>query len=198
MNSLRAVRLFIAAFSQTIIRDKIVPCTVRCRAMLDAPPFTEADVNYLLKTRKVIQGVTRDTTDDPEANLMEISYRIVRIHNPHDDIKLRLQARRPKPVLATSHRPRPSAALLWHGERIRGIDHSIVHARIKDGLDVGKVRGWHEHQWTSVDRDRGVISVARQMKKIQEDFRSVLHFCMARWRIELIEDENRQQILKFM
>lgn len=165
---------------------------------MDAPPFTEADVDFLLKTRKVIQGVTRDTTDDPDADLLEISYRIVRIHNPHDDIKLRLQARRPKPVLQTPHRARPSAALLWHGERIRGIDHSIRHDRIKDGLVVGIVRGWHEHQWTLVDRDRPVVSVSRQMKKIQEDFRSVLHFCMRRWKIELIEDEDRQQILKFM
>jgi hypothetical protein len=166
--------------------------------MLDAPPFTEADVDFLLKTRKVIQGVTKDTTDDPDADLMEISYRIVRIHNPHDEIRLRLQARRPKPVLATLPRPRPSAALLWHGERIRGIDHKIIHYRIKDGLKIGKVRGWHEHQWTLADRDSPIISIAKQMRKVQEDFRSVLHFCMTRWRIELIKDEDRQQILKFM
>ena len=165
--------------------------------MLEAP-FTEADVAYLLKARKVIKDVTRDTTDDPDADLMEISYRIVRIANPGDDIKLRLQARRPKPVLATLPKGRPSAALLWHNVRIRGIDHSIVHYRIKDGLRVGKVRGWHEHIWTVADADKQVVSVAQQMKKIQEDFRSILHFCMARWRIELIKDEDRQQILKFM
>lgn len=165
--------------------------------MPDAP-FTEADVAYLLKARKVIQGITRDTTDDPDADLMEISYRIVRLGNPVEDIKLRLQARRPKPVLATSHRPRPSAALLWHGERIRGVDYSIVHERIKDGVKVGKVRGWHEHIWTVADGDRQVVSIARQMKKIQEDFRSILQFCMARWRIELIKDEDRQQILRYM
>lgn len=165
--------------------------------MSDAP-FTEADVEYLLKSMKVIKGVTRDTTDNPAADLLEISYRIVRIHNPNDDIRLRLQARRPKPVLETSHRPRPSAALIWHDERIRGIDHSIVHDRIKDGLKVGRIRGWHEHVWTAADGDRNIVSVARQMKKIQEDFRSILHFCMTRWRIELIKDEDRQQILKYM
>lgn len=58
--------------------------------MSDTPPFTEADVDFLLKTRKVIQGITRDTTDDPNAVLLEISYRIVRIGNPGDDIKLRV------------------------------------------------------------------------------------------------------------
>ena len=166
--------------------------------MSDAPPFTEANVEYLLKARKVIQGITRHTTDDPDADLLEISYRIVRIGNPGDDIKLRLQARRPKPVLATLPKPKPSAALLWHGERIRGIDHKIVHPRIKDGLVVGKVRGWHEHIWTLADRDSRVVGIDKQMKKIQEDFRSVLRFCMRRWRIELIKDEDRQQILKFM
>lgn len=186
------------AYSLTIIRDKIVPFPVRCAAMSDTPPFTEADVNYLLKARKIIQGVTRDTTDDPNADLLEISYRIVRVGSPLDDIKLRLQARRPKPVRVTLPKPKPSSALLWHGERIRGIDHKIVHPRIKDGLLVGKVRGWHEHVWTFADRDAQVVSVEKQMKKIQEDFRSVLRFCMARWRIELIEDEDRQQILKFM
>lgn len=109
-----------------------------------------------------------------------------------------LQARRPKPVLATLPKPKPSTALLWHGERRRGIDHKIVHPRIRDGLVIGKVRGWHEHYWTVIDRDKRVIGINRQMKNVQEDFRSVLRFCMARWRIELTEDEDRQQILKFM
>ncbi|HXQ38707.1 MAG TPA: hypothetical protein VN843_32195 [Anaerolineales bacterium] len=165
--------------------------------MLD-PPFTEADVRYLLRTRKVVQGVIKDTTTNPAAPLLEIIYRIIRAGNRVDDIKLRLHARRPKPVLDTLIRPRPSASLLWHGERIRGIDHKIVHDVIKNGLIVGEVRGWHEHRWTLMDRDRPVISVNDEMKKIQEDFRSILRFCMARWRIEVEEDEDRQEILKFM
>ena len=189
--------LSLRRYSLTKIRDKIDPFSVRCPAMSDAP-FTEAEVDYLLKARKVIQGVTRDTTDDPDADLLEISYRIVRADNIGDDIKLRLQSRRPKPVLETSYKPRPSAALLWYTERIRGIDHKIVHPRIENGLVVGKVRGWHEHIWTPEDGDKRVISIARQMRNIQEDFRSILHFCMKRWRIELIKDEDRQQILKFM
>jgi hypothetical protein len=48
------------------------------------------------------------------------------------------------------------------------------------------------------DGDRRVIDVNEDMKKVQEDFRSILRFCMARWRIELIEDADRQHILKFM
>lgn len=164
--------------------------------MSDAP-FTEADVRYLLKARKVIQGVIKDTTSDPNAPLLEIIYRITRVDNPGDDIKLRLNARRPKPVRVTLPRPRPSASLLWHGERIRGIDHKITHAVIKNGLVVGSVRGWHEHQWSRRDGDRRVIDVNEEMKKVQEDFRSILRFCMERWRIELVEEEDRQHILKF-
>lgn len=165
---------------------------------MSGAPFTEADVKYLLKARKVIHGVIRDTTEDPDAPLLEIVYRIVRADRPRDDIRLRLNARRPKPVLDTLYRPRPSAALLWHDERIRGIDHKIVHPRIRNGLKVGKVRGWHEHRWTLADRDKPVMSVHEKMKKIQEDFRSILRFCMARWHIQLKEHEDRQEILKFM
>lgn len=88
--------------------------------------------------------------------------------------------------------------MLWHGERIRGIDHKIVHPRIKNGLVVGEVRGWHEHRWTLADRDGPVMNVNEKMKDIQGDFRSILRFCMTRWHIEMQEDEDRQEILKFM
>lgn len=158
-------------------------------------PFTEAEVNYLLKARKVIRGVIRDTTDKPDAPLLEIIYRVARVDRPNDDIKLRLSARRPKPVMATMPRPRPSAALLWHDERIRGIDRKIVHSVIKNGIIVGRVRGWHEHQWTAVDGDSAVVNVNRAMRNVQEDFKSLLRFCMKRWRIEIDEDDN-QQILR--
>lgn len=161
-------------------------------------PFTEADVNYLLKTRKVVQNIVKDTTSDENASLLEIVYRLVRaVDDPSDDIKLRLHARRPKSVLATLPKPKPSASLLWHGERVRGIDYKIVHSRIKHGLVVGEVRGWHEHRWTLEDGDKPVISVNEKMKNIQEDFRAILRFCMTRWRIEVQKDEDRQEILKF-
>lgn len=39
--------------------------------MSDAP-FTEADVKYLLRARKVVQGVIKDTTENPGAPLLEI------------------------------------------------------------------------------------------------------------------------------
>jgi hypothetical protein len=165
--------------------------------MSDAP-FTEADIDYLLNARKVVHSVIRDTTEKPDASLLEVVYRIVRSANPDDDIKLRLHARRPKPVLVSAPRPRPSAALLWHNVRIRGIDRKIVHPVIKNGVITGKIRGWHEHQWTDADGDRYVVHVNRQMKNIQEDFRAVLRFCMKRWRIELQEGEDRQQVLKFI
>jgi hypothetical protein len=38
-------------------------------------PFTEADVRYLLKTRKVVQSILKDTTSDEDAPLLEIVYR---------------------------------------------------------------------------------------------------------------------------
>jgi hypothetical protein len=158
-------------------------------------PFTEADVDYLLKARKFIDSVMRDTTADPDAPIREIIYRVRRLDRSDDDIKLRLHARRAKPVLTTIPRAvRPSAALLWHGERIRGIDRKIVHSIIRNGLVVGKVRGWHEHQWTNADGDNHVIDANNFMRNVQEDFKSILRFCMERWRIE-VKDEDRQLLL---
>jgi hypothetical protein len=165
--------------------------------MSDAP-FTEADVSYLLRTRKIVQGVIKDTTSDEDASLFEVIYRVARVGDPGDDIRLRLHARRPKPVLASLPRIKPSASLLWHGERIRGIDYKIVHSRIRNGLVVGEIRGWHEHRWTEADRDKPVRDINETMKKVQEDFRSIIRFCMTRWRIQLKDDEKRQEILKFM
>jgi hypothetical protein len=160
--------------------------------------FTEADVRYLLRAKKFIHSVIKDTMESQEAALLEIIYRIARVDNPSDEIKLRLSARRPKPPAETLPRLRPSVALQWHGKRIRGIDRKVVHPVIKNGLIVGRVRGWHEHRWTSTDEDNSVIDVNEVMKNVQEDFRSILRFCMERWRIEIKEGEDRQQILKFM
>jgi hypothetical protein len=157
-------------------------------------PFTEAEVNYLLKARKFIHGLIKDTTDNPDAPILEVVYRIRRLDRPDDDLKLRLSARRPKPVLATMPRPRPSAALLWHGERIRGIDRKIVHSAIKNGVTGRKVRGWHEHRWTTADGDKQVVDVNSAMRNVQEDFKSILRFCMKRWHIE-VRDEDRQLVL---
>jgi hypothetical protein len=158
-------------------------------------PFTEADVNYLLKARKFIHSVVRDTTDNPDAPILEIIYRVRRLDRPDDDITLRLSARRAKPVLATMPRPRPSAALLWHGQRIRGIDYKIAHSVIKHRVIVGKIRGWHEHRWTTEDGGSPAFDVNKAMQNEQEDFKSILRFCMKRWRIEVGEDDQ-QQILR--
>jgi ATP-dependent DNA ligase len=54
--------------------------------MSDAP--TEADVAYLLKAKKVVQSVLRDTTDDEDAPLREVIYRVARVDNPSDDERL--------------------------------------------------------------------------------------------------------------
>jgi hypothetical protein len=44
-------------------------------AAMKVAPFTEADVRYLLKTRKVVQSILKDTTSDEDAPLLEIVYR---------------------------------------------------------------------------------------------------------------------------
>jgi hypothetical protein len=52
--------------------------------MTDAP-FTEAEVNYLLKARKFVHGVIRDTTSNPDAPLLEIVYKVLRVDRPNDE-----------------------------------------------------------------------------------------------------------------
>ncbi|PYS20854.1 MAG: hypothetical protein DMF72_19460 [Acidobacteria bacterium] len=53
-------------------------------------PFTEADVNYLLKARKFIDGLIRDNTANADAPILEVIYRVRRVDRRNDDITLRL------------------------------------------------------------------------------------------------------------
>lgn len=77
---------------------------------------------------------------------------------------------------------RPSASLMWQGKRIRGLDHSMKHEVIRDGLIVDHVKGWHEHYWTDADEDNSVRPPNPILQNY--DLQSVITWCCKNWNIE--------------
>ena len=149
------------------------------------PKFKQADVDYLVKARKFIYRTIEDNSDwarkhplTEAPNELRIRYEIRRKDNPHEDIRLQFYARKEM----ESPLAKWGTSLLWHGERIRGIDHKLREDRIYGGLIVGFIRHWHEHIWTDEDRDRNIIDVNSVIKN--EDKRSIIELCMDRWNIE--------------
>jgi hypothetical protein len=152
--------------------------------------ITEADVAYLLRAKKFIHRVIRNSADSRQEVLeVVVIYNVRRKDREHLELKLRFSARLEKPVKVTVPQPRPGVSLTWHGQRIRGISRRIKHANIRNGVVVGEVRGWYEHQWTNSDEDKSIKDINKEIK--QEDFWSVVEFCLRRWNIEF---ESRKQL----
>jgi hypothetical protein len=160
---------------------------------------TEAEVAYLLKAKKFVHSCTKDTTNSGNSiPMIEVMYSIRRADAPKDDdLRLKFWARRERPVLVTGPKPRPGASLLWRGHRIRGIARRIKHGSIRNGILIEEIRGWYEHQWTNTDQDKYCVGIGSEMKQVQEDFWSVVRFCLTRWNIETKADQSNQGALKF-
>lgn len=160
--------------------------------MHKAAPFTDYDVKQLLKAKKFIRNKLHDNTNKLNTKFAEVVYRISRRDAPDQEIQLRFTARQPKSLITSERKPLPSAALLWHHHRIRGIDRKLVHADIRNGVIVREIEGWHEHQWNSVDEDAAVEDVNVEINKLPNNFKSIIEFCLNRWRIEYTEYEEMQ------
>lgn len=147
---------------------------------------TEAEVAYLLKAKKFIHSCTKDTTASGNTiPMIEVMYMIRRVDDPRDnDLRLKFWARRERPLLETGPKPKPGVSLKWRGHRIRGIARRIKHDCIRNGIVIGEVRGWYERQWTNTDEDKYCVSIEAEMKRVQEDFWSVVNFCLDRWNIK--------------
>ncbi len=80
--------------------------------------------------------------------------------------------------------PTPSAALTWHGERIRGLNYELWH----DNPDGTNVRGWHEHVWSPEDLDARVIQARPEIGKKQ--LIDILRWGLDKWNIEVQEEQD--------
>jgi hypothetical protein len=135
---------------------------------------TEYEVNRLIEARKTVFRASQWNIRGPEKS---ISLDVRRIDTPTQDVGLRLNGR-----IEAVRDSRPGFILNLYGERIRGCDHSYHHPSYRNGVKLERIKGWHEHLWTEIDRD-GYVVIARP-PITQQDFISVLYWCLEKWNIE--------------
>ncbi len=79
---------------------------------------------------------------------------------------------------------------MWQGERIRGIDWTIKHDVLLDGVPTGTViRGWHEHYWTESDGSDAIRTPIPPPKN--EDLSALMTWCCKQWNIEGVPQTMR-------
>lgn len=150
--------------------------------------FTKGEVDYLVGLLKLVRVIPRPEFLNRQSRsgwLIEI-----RVFKKGD-------LRAPLPglmVMAKAHQapqglphPTPSAALLWHGKRIRGLNREMRH----DNPDGTIVRGWHEHLWSPSDDDACVIQAQPEPK--DRTLIGILQWGLEKWNIEV---EQKQESLK--
>lgn len=147
-------------------------------------PLTRYAVEELVQVRKVA-GRTRSLGVVGELP-MRIDLR--RVDSPTIDIGLLFETRTPRqPLPGVPSVKRPSASLMWHGHRVRGIDWTIKHEVIRYGVPTGEIiRGWHEHYWTEEDEGKSIREPNPSPKN--EDMTALIVWCCANWNIEGIQE----------
>lgn len=139
-------------------------------------PFTKADVDYLVSASKFIRATPNPTRD---GGFWKIEARVYRKDQPNAPVVgLLVMARIVANPLAGLPRPIPSAALNFHGYRVRGIDRYLQH----DNPDGTRLTGWHEHIWSDLERDTYAVPIREPKHK---DLRGVFAAALERWNIEI-------------
>ena len=151
--------------------------------------FTQYQADDLVQARK-LAGRTSPVGNFPE-KFLPVYIELHRTDAPSASIGLFLEMRKPRKLLpGVAPTQRPAASLMWHGERIRGIDWNIKHEVTRDGVPTGDViRGWHEHYWTDADGCKSI----REPKPIpkNEDIVALIVWCCKQWNIEGIQEPMR-------
>ena len=150
-----------------------------------SPVLTRYAVEELVQTRKVAGKTTTQ-------NLHEVLlFGVRRVDSPLVELKLVFEARNPpSPPPGVPSVRRPSASLLWHRQRIRGIDWTIKHEVTRNGVPTGEViRNWHEHYWTEEDGSKS-IRIPNPIPR-NEDRSSLITWCCKQWNIEGIPEPTR-------
>lgn len=79
-------------------------------------------------------------------------------------------------------KPNPSAALEWHGKRIRGLNYEVWH----DNPDGTIVKGWHEHVWSPADQDSYVVPA--RPEPTRETLVDIFKWGLRKWNIEIRQE----------
>jgi len=147
--------------------------------------ITRYSVDSLVEARKVALRTKQNTlySGDPKQNEASLRIDIRKIDSPGIDLTLEFYGRIMRKSLAgVTVVQRPSAALIWHGKRIRGLDHNLKHETVENGIVTGFIRGWHEHYWTDSDEDNAIREPNPQLKNC--DMQAVIGWCSTQWNIE--------------
>lgn len=125
-------------------------------------------------------------SNDLEVSHRELSVPLRRKDSPAIDLVLEFNGRvKTKALTGVAPTRRPSAALIWHGKRIRGLDYTIIHEVLQDGVVVGSIKGWHEHYWTDSDEDNSIREPNPPVKNF--DLQAIIEWCSVNWNIEGIQ-----------
>lgn len=140
-------------------------------------PFTEAEVDYLVKAKKFISAIPKV---EEAASEFIIQADVRRSDNPGREMGLiiRVHAKRSPPGLPKGI---PSCVLQWHGHRIRGINRELWH----DNPDGTVVKGWHEHIWNDQDSDDRVVPANIG----QPGLRKLFEWGLKNWNIEVKQEQ---------
>lgn len=145
--------------------------------------FTKAEADYLVAAPKLITEIPRQQFLNTQSRT---GWRIVaQVFSKSDSRPIKGLV-----VIAKVHqapvglpRPTPSAALEWHGKRIRGLNYELWH----DNPDGTIVRGWHEHLWSPKEQDHRVIPAHPEPRK--RDLQGILKWGLRRWNIEVKREQ---------
>ncbi len=146
-------------------------------------PLTRYAVEDLVQVRKVAGKPKSRGVVGELPMLIDIR----RVDSPTVDLALVFETRTPRnPLPGVPSVRRPSASLVWKGNRIRGIDWTIKHEVVRYGVPTGEViRGWHEHYWTDEDESKTIREP--NPSPSNEDMSALILWCCANWKIEGIK-----------
>lgn len=151
--------------------------------------ITRYAVDALVDTRKFAFRIKKNTLDakEPSGGELALLLEIRRRDSPSIDLVLEFKGRVKKASLpGVASTLYPSASLIWHGKRIRCLDHKIVHDVVENSLVTRRIRGWHEHYWTEEDEDSAIREPNPPLKN--HDLHAVIAWCSKQWNIEGIEE----------
>jgi hypothetical protein len=153
---------------------------------MSSTPLTQYAVDELVRAKKVVQKI-RNAGRGNEPLIVDLC----RADQSSKDMSIRLEGHRPtKSLSGIPDIRRPSASLIWRNQRIRGIDWTIKHEVVRNGIPTGEsIRGWHEHYWTDEDRPHS-IRVPRPPPK-NEDLSALIEWCCKQWNIDGVEESMR-------
>jgi hypothetical protein len=151
-------------------------------------PITRYSADCLIQARKVAMRTKLNTLSSNDVNLDEkcIKIDIRRADSTGIDLSLEFYSRiKTKGLTGVTASNWPSASLMWRARRIRGLDYSLTHPIVKNGVIEGQIKGWHEHYWTDEDGDNSIREPSPQLKNW--DMQSIISWCCKTWKIEGVD-----------